>query len=76
LVGGIDKSLFEFSRVIGSAFTAAIGVHHLWFPLLFSGNYFVHNSLHSPDGTGLTLTDGTGLTLTFVSEASHITVFR
>lgn len=33
LVGGIDKSLFEFSRVIGSAFTAAIGtaigVHHV-----------------------------------------------
>ncbi|MFM5627372.1 IS1595 family transposase, partial [Aeromonas veronii] len=42
------------------AFTAAIGtaigVHHLWFPLLFSGNYFVHNCLHSPDGSGRTLT--------------------
>ncbi|WP_415270449.1 RadC family protein [Aeromonas media] len=45
---------------MGSAFTAAIGttigVHHLWFPLLFSGNYFVHNCLHSPDGSGRTLT--------------------
>ncbi|MGL5092205.1 MAG: hypothetical protein ACRC8B_14975, partial [Aeromonas sobria] len=47
--------------VICSAFTAAIGtaigVHHLWFPLLFSGNYFVHNCLHSPDGSGRTLTN-------------------
>ncbi|WP_275931509.1 DUF2931 family protein [Aeromonas sp. 1HA1] len=64
MVGGIDKSLFEFSRVIGSAFTAAIGtaigVHHFWFPLLFSGNYFVHNCLHSPDGSGRTLTKDLG----------------